>query len=369
MSDTGSPLHLRYVEPSESFPELDINPAWDAIDTFCGGGPGSGSTTELLALQYLTHADEQPFVKINDAWRKIDSFFSGLSESSDSGERTPFLGLAFLDDGQQQPEVKIDEAFNLINAFAASSDASQSSQSSQGSQSSQSSQSSQASDHSDITVDYDATVLADSPVAYWPLQESTGTAADDLGPHSLTGTYTGAFALAQPPIASGLGASTQFGVGGSGAWVDVPHNSLLDFSSGSYSLELWLELASNGSLQALVCTSITTGSYALIIQSSNKLGIFPASGITSIGTTALATATPYHIVYTYDSVANLSSVYVNGVLDGTAIGGSPGPGGSSDFNIGSVAGGGPTLGNISNVAVYDSALSPTRIAAHYAAGI
>src|SRR5207253_1068179 len=45
---------------------------------------------------------------------------------------------------------------------------------------------------------YPAAVQADSPVAYWRLDEGTGTSAADAGPNSDTGTYSGGYTVALP---------------------------------------------------------------------------------------------------------------------------------------------------------------------------
>src|SRR5436189_1384488 len=49
-----------------------------------------------------------------------------------------------------------------------------------------------------LSVNYSATILADSPAGYWRLGEKSGTVAADLSGNNLPGTYTGGAALGRP---------------------------------------------------------------------------------------------------------------------------------------------------------------------------
>lgn len=219
-----------------------------------------------------------------------------------------------------------------------------------------------------FTASYDAAVLADAPVVYYKLADTTGTTAVDSGPNSLNGTYSGsAFALAQPKLAFGINPCSEMGISGSNGYVDVPANALFAFTSGSYSAEFWMVQQLLGGNQEPVTTGnsafrmlITGGQLVIIIQGSNAL----------LSTTAFQANTLYHVAFTYDASSTTGTLYVNGVVDQTAtITNSPtSPG---DLYIGNLSGI-PVhqySGYISNVSLYAAALSLTRVQAHYAAGL
>jgi hypothetical protein len=93
-------------------------------------------------------------------------------------------------------------------------------------------------------------------------------------------------------------------------------------------------------------------------------------GPTVVGTTTVAPGTTYHVVGTYDG-ANLR-IYVNGALNGTFA--RPGTVNDSSFGGALAASGWGTLpspafdGRLDEVAIYGSALTATRVQAHYTKG-
>ena len=74
---------------------------------------------------------------------------------------------------------------------------------------------------------YDVLVLADSPVSYWPLDEASGTTANDLA-DSNNGTYTSGFTLGGAGPSSNFGGSTAFN--GSTGYVTVPNATNLNIT-------------------------------------------------------------------------------------------------------------------------------------------
>lgn len=219
---------------------------------------------------------------------------------------------------------------------------------------------------------YDAQVLVDNPVAYWKLQEVSGTSAADSGPNGLTGTYMGTpgtnYTLGEPPIAAGLGTSVLFNQTVYG-YVNIPHNSLFDLSSGSYSMELWINIVvTSGNGEPLA--KYGSGDAYRFVFLGTSLYMFINGSAALISSSVFSPGTVYHLVYVSDTAGGNSYLYVNGVLDTTVSGNTSPSANGSDLTIG-VAGGPVAAANdyISNVALYNTALSSARVAAHYAAGI
>ncbi|MGC9238014.1 MAG: hypothetical protein ACP5GF_14190, partial [Thiomonas sp.] len=80
-------------------------------------------------------------------------------------------------------------------------------------------------------------VLSDSPVAYWPLNETSGTTAHDLSGNGLNGTIESGVTIGESqgiPRAPG-----SFLFNGSSGYIDVPASSLLcPLSEGT--VEAWV---------------------------------------------------------------------------------------------------------------------------------
>lgn len=214
---------------------------------------------------------------------------------------------------------------------------------------------------------YESVILGDAPVAFWQLNDSSGTIAADVSGNAYNGTYTGTFTLAQPSIMPhGSGASLQLGGFG---YVALPSVTALNALNHPLSLEFWIKtstpttamymlgLGSNGSAGIALSTVVSqrfTFGYVSVVNNANS-------------TTALSANTSYYCVVTVDSSGNIT-FYVNGTAAGTGTtsgntGSGPGAIGVYSGNTGIYA----YTGYIQNVAVYNYALSSTKISNHYAA--
>ncbi len=107
---------------------------------------------------------------------------------------------------------------------------------------------------------YGDAVLADDPLTYLKLDESSGTTALDAARDPHHGTYTGAFALGAIAPFTGAGTAASFAPGGAVA-AAAP--------AGARSVELWVRPARRGS-QALVAQGGKSG-WALGINAKRKL--------------------------------------------------------------------------------------------------
>ena len=237
----------------------------------------------------------------------------------------------------------------------------------------------------DAHVSYAAVVLADKPLAYYRLDEATGTVAHDSSGHGLDGTY-GAHVMRG---AAGLLAGDKDGAAtfNGGSWsldgvVSVPRSPAFELSS-AVSVELWMRQtifnpdftplvdygdapnANADSPYASVLYEKTFGAYLF----TNQQGSASEPAFHSV--TQPAIGTTYHVVLTYDG-GNIR-LYVNGVLEAMKpFFGPLGGYGASGLGLGgSAAGGAGDLvfaGTLDEVAIYGTALTPQQVMTHYVAG-
>jgi hypothetical protein len=122
---------------------------------------------------------------------------------------------------------------------------------------------------------YAQAVLADRPVAYWPLDETTGPAAKDTTGHGFDGQYRGGIALGEPgPFGSGSYAAS-FDGSSSYVWLDDP----AALQPNHVSVEAWINTRAVPSASNVIIRKLYYG-YVLWLDSSGKpvFGIFDSKG-------------------------------------------------------------------------------------------
>jgi hypothetical protein len=254
---------------------------------------------------------------------------------------------------------------------------------------------------------YSAAVLADSPVAYYRLDEASGSTMCDSSPSANNGTYSarGITYGAAGPLASGDTAIAADGtagvVGQSGANSPITGNH-------SFTLEAWFKntettpsnhvlvdigqsCTSEVSGQSCTGVTITNGQVAGLAMYPNQnaqLGWGPTSGFgideqgsnyvwdpTTVGIN-LWDGNWHYLAVSYDATAD----QLTGYVDGHDLSGPDrDPYGNATFNIAAapVALGqwfssgyfAPLVGGLDEAAVYPAALSSARITAHFQAAI
>ncbi len=225
-------------------------------------------------------------------------------------------------------------------------------------------------------------ILADGPVAYWPLDEAAGaTAATDRtgasGKPSLTVTQVGS------------GGTVDFGAAGvsdpdvSSAVAFTP----VDASNGKCLLSSRFESLTPNTAEAWVrvigipattprivfdVTPVSGNNDSLTIQVNDTTGyaaakFYFAAGLTTYTATSSVNVCDgnWHHLAAVISGGSLY-IYVDGVSTSTAA-----AGWTSSPCLARAGGGGTQMlsGALAHVAIHTSALSSTRIAAHYAAGV
>jgi hypothetical protein len=200
-------------------------------------------------------------------------------------------------------------------------------------------------------------------IAYYPLEEGTGTTtADEVGPHDAT-------LVNGPTWTPGhTGNALQFG---GNAYVDTGA-SLVDTAVGNYSVAAWVRIDDLNGFQTAVSQDGDSSS-GYFLQYSDQDDRFAFS---FVGVRALAPAPPvpgqwYHLVGVRDAAAGTLKLYVDGALTGSASAclGGPATGhtviGRAKFN------GGPVdfwHGAIDQVHVYDRALTDAEVTTLYSSG-
>jgi hypothetical protein len=230
------------------------------------------------------------------------------------------------------------------------------------------------------TSAYQEAVFGDDPVAYYPLNETSGTVANDLSGNALNGVYGTSVAHNGPQLlTTDTGTSAVFNGSSSGAAVDyiqVAQTTKLEPTTG-VTLEAWVEVSTlPSSLTNIVAygpDNFSHNPYVIRLVGSQLTGEvnLGGGGYDIDANTMLTTGKPYYVVLSYNG--STLSLYINGVLDysyavtGTLGGyGTSGLGIGHEYTAGSSAG--PVIkGDVSNVAVYAKGLSAQQVASHYAA--
>ncbi len=214
---------------------------------------------------------------------------------------------------------------------------------------------------------YASIVLADDPVSHWRLGDTGTTAADARGVNNgayLNGAVTGATSLL---VSDGLDKAVA--LDGVNDHVRVPSSASLGLST-QLSLEAWIKptsLPAAGQFRSVVTKP---EAYSLqfngprleltIMQFGVRQRLQAPLGAIQAGST-------YHVVGTFDGTTR--RLYVNGAQVASAglTGGATNS--SQGLFVGSWSGSGELFaGTVDEVAVYASALSAARVAAHRSAG-
>lgn len=214
---------------------------------------------------------------------------------------------------------------------------------------------------------YYNTVIADSPLGYWRLGESSGSTASDSGSGNNAGTYVSCTQGAATIVAnnggnlavSGNGTSSQITVGAISSLYSLSRNCTIEAwikpSTVSGTFGMWSAGLSG------ICIRRNNADIEFLSDYSASLHTF---------TVGMVAGNIYHIVFTIDSSGN-TILYVNANSVGTFTT-------STNFTgayvrIGADGRDSTTVGNyldgtIDEVAVYTTALSSARVSAHYTNG-
>jgi hypothetical protein len=213
-------------------------------------------------------------------------------------------------------------------------------------------------------------VIADSPVAFWRLEELAGFPADGIGTNPVTvttGTPTrgvpGPLLSGDPSYATTFPAGTNF---------TVPDAPAIDVGD-VFSIEFWLKRSAgvpgSGNLCGVINKGATGGNaYEVFIGGSDFLTLFNAG----VGNVAFCDTQILNTDWHYAAVEKEAATihwYLDGVQIADDIVTTPTYGNSTDVLVigGETTSTNSFLGSLKDVALYNYRLGPTRVATHYAA--
>lgn len=201
-------------------------------------------------------------------------------------------------------------------------------------------------------------ILADSPYAYWKLDDASGPAASDSSGNSRPGVYGGTFYLHQTgPEAGTFAAYLQSGT--------VQSLNHVTFTTKPYSLEIWVAVVSQPS-SGIICyigNGSTSGS-GPVFAGGPSFQIF-RGGIGNTGAFGFLPDQNWHqYVFTHDGSANWI-FYMDGVQVSSGNASANNMNTSTDNYF--LGGGSNYRANFAHFAVWNSVLSSARVSAHFSA--
>jgi len=222
------------------------------------------------------------------------------------------------------------------------------------------------------SLSYPAAVLADSPVAYWRLGETSGTdVADEIG--SFPGTYSGGPTLGEPSLPANNGGNTSVIFSGTSQIATFTGFPLGVVNTNSFSIEAWVaNWVIPAGQAAVIFTQRSTSSgatNAVLYVTETGAVVFvkfpPSEGDFSGGP---IDTSRHHIVYTEDG--STRTMYIDGSVNNTNETAEV----FTTTTLNETAIGNVTFGpqnstiNIDEVAIYTHPLTLPQVQAHYNAG-
>jgi Concanavalin A-like lectin/glucanases superfamily/Glycosyl hydrolases family 2, sugar binding domain/Glycosyl hydrolases family 2/Glycosyl hydrolases family 2, TIM barrel domain/Immunoglobulin domain len=210
---------------------------------------------------------------------------------------------------------------------------------------------------------YQQSLLSLNPIAYWPLNETSGTIAHDLV-GNYNGTYVGGCALAQSGPANSIFGSPSRSVlfDGTSGYVDIPEGPFN--ITGPITMVAWVKVLSVPSFAGLFGHG--DASWRMSINSSGEPGASDGGALDATSSTCILDGNWHMIAYTYTGIpgANNGLLYVDGVLAANQNVTTSPPGDELDVWIG----GSPDYGTarlinaqIANAAIFAQALTAAQV--------
>jgi hypothetical protein len=219
-------------------------------------------------------------------------------------------------------------------------------------------------------------------VAYFRLDETSGTTAADSSPSALIGTISGGVTLAQPGALRYDHGAALFN--GSTGRITVPNGSYAALGTGPASVELWCRIGALPVASAFLFDTKVAGSngagLAVNIGPTGVLVFRAGNGSAQFNVTTLAATYHdgqwHHVVGVYTrGVNDVASIYIDGALVNAQTAPAAGWNLTSAFGLGLgmyVTDIAPSAnaftGSLDEVALYQVALTAIQVAEHYRLG-
>jgi hypothetical protein len=227
------------------------------------------------------------------------------------------------------------------------------------------------------TVDFTITgyreaVLADSPSGYWRLGEASGTTAVDETTNHSNGTYLSGVALGVPgALVTTSDTAARFDGVDDRVSMGDPANGALDFGTGNFSVEAWVKTTVNGE-ETIVSKQPSTGRYwqITVTDDTSHVGqvratIDDGAWHAAYGPSRVDDGNWHQVVVVFARASGIT-IYVDGTSSRFTAGAAPGDiSNSAPFLIGKATGYAYFRGDIDEVSVFRSALSPQQVQAHF----
>ena len=228
----------------------------------------------------------------------------------------------------------------------------------------------------DSEASYSQQVLADSPLIYWMLDESSGTTAADSSGHGNDGTYYSssvAYTYSQAPLLLGSNSSVLF----PGTDSNIYSNSTY-YNPNTYTLEAWFKTntTSGGGILGFCADPTSGGSCDRHIDMLNNGTLFfqNTPGGYIVSSSSYNDGNSHHVVATLSNAG--AFLYVDGAQVASNASITSGYPYTGYWRVGGTyCGNGPSVpasyflnATFDEVAIYSTALSASRIQAHYLAG-
>lgn len=229
--------------------------------------------------------------------------------------------------------------------------------------------------NTDVSKNYVETVLADRPLAYWPLNEPLGaTEVADVSGHGRTGSVHGDVTFGvNGPLKNPASTAAKFD--GTG-WIIIADGTALAMQN-NFTAEAWIEIGDapvgTGRIVSIDAGSLHNGwsmGWSMDVPHQEEF-LFTLHSIQDYYFRGhpLTSHRWHHVVLVCDS-NNRAQLYVNGQWTATIDADRSGNVAPSHASIGAVTNGGqPWQGAIAHLAVYPYSLDEKQIAAHYGAAV
>lgn len=222
---------------------------------------------------------------------------------------------------------------------------------------------------------YAAAVLADSPMLYWRLGDSSGPVADS-GSGSHAGTLGSGATLGAAGLLVGDSNTALAMDGTANAYLSTPHAADLNPTT-SWAVELWWAGTSMGGVYSKLAwkpTNATAGQATYLLQGSSSGTVqlrttIGGTNYTTAASAALTDGNPHHIVGERNGTA--LNLYIDGAISQTlTIPAAASDAAANDLICGYSGSNNDLLNGVQDeVALYGAALGATRVAVHHNAGI
>ena len=220
---------------------------------------------------------------------------------------------------------------------------------------------------------YSQTVLADNPIGFWLMDQTSGTTLYDNSGNANNATTYNSPTLNQSGPSTALNKSVLFN--GTTQYARTSTVSTFNIApSANWSVEGWFKTSDSGTDTFLHVGGANASSSDTLIMAylgagnAKALTADSASNFLIIGSTGTFNNNAWHHMAITAASGGAMTIYVDGTNVASTSTARRTTGNNSFANIGSQVGQYYFNGNVTAVAIYNTTLSSTRVSAHYNAG-